>query len=355
LRRDKWLRAKIQGEPNSWVLVSDLMTFNKLKSMSEDKEAIQAAVKQSSALELSEDGSKLRRKTRDLPRQDDGVDVSVYSAGWPVTCKLEDLQQALKSAGLEPLFIKMRRERNEFVGSCFIEFEDEAKVAQCMEAQGKVKVGEDSKVVFEKMHDWVANAKKLEQVSAGCCFLVVLVGPDGYEADAHACKQTRGRSDAAASAAGALATEAAAKPSADFVSGSVLCLVGLKNACSREDIRQVLGEKDVAFVDHFRDAKDAKVRFHTAEQAQAGLEKAKGLADDSPLKCDSCFVLEGQEEAEYFVAAKEGFKRKRANQDTRGGGGGRGRGRGGRGGRGRGGGGRGGGNKRARAGSKDGE
>lgn len=63
LRRDKFLSKQISDNEGGWVELAVLLTFKRLKSMSDDASVIVAAVQKSSAglVEVSEDKLKLRR------------------------------------------------------------------------------------------------------------------------------------------------------------------------------------------------------------------------------------------------------------------------------------------------------
>jgi len=235
------------------------MTFNKLKALTTDPVIVAEAIKTSQTLiELSDSGDRVRRKTRDLPKQDDGVDVSVYSEGWPASFRLDDIQEAIAAAGNKPLFIKMRRdkERNEFLGSCFIEFDSPGEVEECLKNADKIagKSLEAGQVKLESMASWLQKTKRDDK--------------------------NKRSSDAAAAA-----SAQAAKKMGLGVPGTVLCLDGLVNACAREDIRAFFGDETVAYVDHNREQKDAKVRFHTAEGATKALEKVRVFFSSCMLSC----------------------------------------------------------------------
>jgi lupus La protein len=61
LVKDTFLRRHISADPNHFVPLSLLITFNKLKSLSTDVNVISAALKQSKELVLSEDGLSVKR------------------------------------------------------------------------------------------------------------------------------------------------------------------------------------------------------------------------------------------------------------------------------------------------------
>jgi len=316
LRRDKWLRNKIASDKDRWVLVSDLMTFNKLKALTTDKNVIVAAIKHADKLlEVSADETKLRRRAEALPKPDDGVDVSIYTEGWPLTFKLQDVQQALTAAGFKPLFIKLRKtgpELKDFAGAAFIEFESAAEVQAAVEGQSKIAV---EGVRMEPLATWMERSP----------------------------------------AKSAAAPAPAAPPKPPLPLGCIVHFEDVTQPGDRNAMREALksiaaegGDDGIAYVDHTADDKSFKVRFRTPELAQRVLAKLPELKDIAAGKAS---MLEGEVEKEYLAEAQRRIAAgasasSKPSRGGRGGGGGNKRGPGGgRGGR------EGGDRKRARGGS----
>ena len=61
LPTDKFLRGNIAKDPERWVPMEIMMKFNRLKALSEDGAVVADALKDSTLVEVSEDGSKIRR------------------------------------------------------------------------------------------------------------------------------------------------------------------------------------------------------------------------------------------------------------------------------------------------------
>lgn len=83
-RRDKFLRQKVAEDPDGFVQLSVLLTFNRVKSLTEGTdakvEALAAAVENSEELELSGDRAAVRR-VKPLPSEDDSDARTLYVKG----------------------------------------------------------------------------------------------------------------------------------------------------------------------------------------------------------------------------------------------------------------------------------
>lgn len=81
LLRDKFLKEKIK-EDNGWVTLDVLLSFKRLKALSEDKKVIVDAIEKSTEglIEVSEDREKLRRHPeRPLPELDEETRKEIYT------------------------------------------------------------------------------------------------------------------------------------------------------------------------------------------------------------------------------------------------------------------------------------
>lgn len=83
-RRDKFLRQKVAEDPDGFVQLSVLLTFNRVKTLTEGTEAkveaLAAAVEDSEELELSGDRTAVRR-VKPLPSEDDSDARTLYVKG----------------------------------------------------------------------------------------------------------------------------------------------------------------------------------------------------------------------------------------------------------------------------------
>ena len=82
LRKDKFLQKKAK-EDNGWVTIETLLTFNKLKALTNDVKSVADALKGSDLCEVSSDGLKIKRSS-DIPVEDTTKERTLYVKGYPV-------------------------------------------------------------------------------------------------------------------------------------------------------------------------------------------------------------------------------------------------------------------------------
>lgn len=123
-RRDNFLRKTAESDPEGYVPISVLLTFNKLKSLTTDSETIIKAIQDSEIVSISDDKLKLKRVS-DLPVTDDSAARTLYAKGFPTDdsdVNIESISNIFSTYG-NILFVKMRRLADKtFKGSCFIEY-----------------------------------------------------------------------------------------------------------------------------------------------------------------------------------------------------------------------------------------
>lgn len=71
LRRDKFLKKKLSESADGFVPIDVLLTFNRMRSLSEDKEVVVASLANSAILKLSEDKERVARV---VPFQEEALD-----------------------------------------------------------------------------------------------------------------------------------------------------------------------------------------------------------------------------------------------------------------------------------------
>ena len=126
-RRDKFLRQKTQEGKDRYVPISVLLTFNTLKSLTEDVAVVVAAAATSETVEVNETGDSLRRKCATLPEKLDDRLVRIVAKGLPMDTKWQEVREAFNACG-RVTYVTLRRDRatRAFVGSAFVDFRTEA-------------------------------------------------------------------------------------------------------------------------------------------------------------------------------------------------------------------------------------
>ena len=124
-RKDTFLRAAAESDPEGYIPLTVLLTFNKLKALTTDTEIILDAIKDSDIVAISEDRTKIKRIS-DLPTTDDSEKRTLYVKGYPISdadVTIESITETFSKYG-KVLMVRMRKTKEkEFKGSCFIEFE----------------------------------------------------------------------------------------------------------------------------------------------------------------------------------------------------------------------------------------
>ena len=80
-RRDSFLRAAAENDPEGFVPISTLLTFNKLKKLTTVEEEVAVGAEASEQVVLSDDRKSIRRKIP-LPEEDLSKQRTVYVKGF---------------------------------------------------------------------------------------------------------------------------------------------------------------------------------------------------------------------------------------------------------------------------------
>ncbi|XP_049868028.1 la-related protein 7 [Pectinophora gossypiella] len=129
LTKDRFLGDLVKSDP--YVPLDVFLKFNKIRSMTQDVNDIAKAMKHSTILELSEDKSKVRRKT---PVQAYDADLrTVYVESIPVTATREWLQRVFSVYG-DVAYISLPKFKNsqKIKGYGFIEFKKPEDAQKCL-------------------------------------------------------------------------------------------------------------------------------------------------------------------------------------------------------------------------------
>jgi hypothetical protein len=128
-RRDKFLRGKVAEDADGFVPLPVLLTFNRLRSLTESAEVIASALEDSSELELSGNRTAVRRVTP-LASEDDSDKRTTYVKGrFHADATLDELIDFFNKHG-KVTRVQMRRFRSagrpadasNFKGSVFVEW-----------------------------------------------------------------------------------------------------------------------------------------------------------------------------------------------------------------------------------------
>ncbi|XP_055328411.1 la-related protein 7-like isoform X2 [Paramacrobiotus metropolitanus] len=134
LSKDRFLQEKIKQSEDGYVPVSLFLSFNKLRSLTTEESLIREAVKTSSLLQLSEDGSKLKRCVpinSDLGPVDERT---LYAENIPMHADHEWLKSKFSVFGpVQYISLPKFKALKTIKGFAFIEFDSPAAVQRACE------------------------------------------------------------------------------------------------------------------------------------------------------------------------------------------------------------------------------
>eukprot|EP00911_Craspedida_sp_UC1_P000327 UC1_evm1s250 len=307
LPRDKFLKEVTAKTEGKWVPIETLLTFNRLKALSEDAAVIAAALSGSELVEVSEDKLKLRRNPA-KPLLDESVlqRRSIYAKGFPVEGTTIDSVTAFWSAkGLLVRSVQLRRDhKRTFKGSVFVELKDEDEAKKVL-ADGADLDG--NALLIEAKQAYLARKKAEHKAKKKG-------GGDKKDADEGA-------------EAGGASAESAVPD--DFLAGAVLHVSKVGADASREELKEALGAHgEVAWIDFSREDVEGYVRFTEAGKATAAAVAAKEAPITVKGNAVEIRALEGDEEQKFWIeigkerSRQRAYKKKSKMQRGRGGGGG---------------------------------
>uniref|UniRef100_A0A6V7L5J3 La-related protein 7 n=1 Tax=Bracon brevicornis TaxID=1563983 RepID=A0A6V7L5J3_9HYME len=132
LSKDRFINNLIQNDP--WVNLDVFLKFNKIRALTEDTSRIAKALKSSTMLEISEDGTKVRRITPINPRENCEA-CSVYVQGLPPDADHDWLKEIFSIYGsVAYVSIPRYRTNKKIKGFAFIEFDTVESAQECLKA-----------------------------------------------------------------------------------------------------------------------------------------------------------------------------------------------------------------------------
>lgn len=297
LARDKYLLEQISKD-EGWVSLDVLLTFKRLKALSEDKQVIVNAIEKSDEglIEVSEDRQKLRRHPeRPLPEQNEETRKDIYSRtvyikGFPPQdgTQMNDLIEFFEPFD-KVTNIVMRKYHDKatkkylFKGSVFVTF---ANKDHCAEFLKKEKLEFKGKELIRKMQDDYFEEKKAERK-----------------------KKDKKKEDEKLDIS-------------HLPKGACVHMDGFGKETSRETIKETITKLDeafeVAFIDYQKTNSNGIVRFAAENTGKKFLEKLT----DSKINVDeeeiTVRLLEGDEETEYLKKVVKDQQARRSNHGRKG-------------------------------------
>jgi len=284
--KDKFLREKASLDENGFIDISVLLTFNRLKAMTESVEAIAAAVENSAVIALNDDKTKIRR-VQPVPDVDDSMKRSVFVGNLPKDMTLDNLEEFFGASAKAIRMIKEKKSQA-FLGMCYVELET-AEAAENLVKSGLRHKEEPLKVMMKEQQ---LAELKLEREQKK--------------------KEKKEEADKAK------ADRAAAKAE-EFTKGLILSLKNVGEGCSREDISESVGKVAVVkYVDFARGKEDGYIRVATPEDAVKVVDSLKAEPFEIKGKVPEMAILDGDEEKDYWKGIYEATLEKRGRKGGKG-------------------------------------
>lgn len=307
-RRDNFLKAAVANDPQGFVPIATLLTFNKLKQLTTDAKVVAEALKDSETIVVSEDNLKLKR-VEPLPEVDDSSLRTLYVKGYPrdeSEVTIDTIREQFSVYG--PInYVKLRRETGShtFKGSCFIEFskeEDMQKAYQAANEGGSVKIGHKGTpfLCVIPFNEWQANHN------------AKISGSKRSRQNANESKESEDHAEGD--------DEQAEKSS--YQKGLLLEIENLPADFPPKSLREFLSKHaEVAFVEKSADNK-VIVRLRTAEETkklQDAIKAGLSFPEDSTVKLGAMEVSEEAEKA-FYDRLKESAENSHGRNNNRKGG-----------------------------------
>eukprot|EP00795_Rhopilema_esculentum_P013247 gene13247-4074_t len=232
--------------------------IRQVEILSTDFDVILGALEKSKTglLELDKDNKKIRRNPqKEVPSTLDPIMMkaskqkTLYVKGFPTDYTLDQVEEFFEGKG-ETIFIKMRRDGENFKGSVFVEFATTEMAKKFLDMED-LKIGDT--VLLKMTRDDYYKKKDEEKKSE---------------------KKNKSNTDGQKE-------EEVEDP---FVKGCVIYFNGAGEGTSREDLKALFGEHhEISWVDFNRNDTEGHVRFKEEGAAQKAIDAVKTANDDKVM------------------------------------------------------------------------
>ena len=292
-RKDTFLKAASETDPDGFVPIAVLLTFNKLKALTTDVATILRALSGSESVTVSADGLNIRRSA-ELPESDLSKPCTLYVKGFPSddsSVTIESIADQFSIYG-KVMMVRMRKnEDSSFKGSCFIEYDSieavTAAVAASYEA-GEIKATykETPLVCIMPLVDWLQNRANRRLKNNGDKKSKSVAGGD---ADGDQTSKKRKFED----------TE---EKKVEYTAGLIILLKDIPVDTSMFQLKDLLKKiGDIKYVEMVEGATEAYVRVADLATAEAIIQSIeKGLPTVEGGANLSGVVITGDDELAYW-------------------------------------------------------
>eukprot|EP01114_Cavostelium_apophysatum_P019023 TRINITY_DN6000_c0_g1_i1.p1 TRINITY_DN6000_c0_g1~~TRINITY_DN6000_c0_g1_i1.p1 ORF type:complete len:418 (+),score=130.79 TRINITY_DN6000_c0_g1_i1:72-1256(+) len=299
LQKDRWMSQHLDSD--GYMEVKLLTMFNKIKAITTDEEIIRQAVKSTPLLQLSDDGTKVRRKDPVHKVSTHDVNMrTVYIENIPENSTHESITKLFE--GVAPVQYASLPKHDNKVMYAFVEFASKEAAQKAVHEVNK--------------YDLQANPKGLRVISKQDWSYYLRIYKQLLEEDDAVEQPKKEHHDKN--------QEGKRQEKHKFTPGLIVCFEKLKDDLKREEVKTAVESLcPVAYVDFKKGTIKAHVRCFRADEAQKFLESKDKLkekfGDELQVK-----ILSGEEEQHYWSMIPKPENRDSSFRGGRGGRGGRG-------------------------------
>ncbi|XP_070184512.1 la-related protein 7-like [Littorina saxatilis] len=172
MSKDRFIKQKLDKTSDGYLPLDTFLSFNKIKELTEEMDVLAKSLRSSDMLEVSEEGTKVRRKTPVKILTPEEIDArTVYVEGFPRTLTHDWFQKKFSVCGkVNYVSLPRYKSSNDIKGFAFVEFETPEEAANAIETLnyfGNQK--EEEEKLEEKVGGSIklsSNLKKLKQQAA---------------------------------------------------------------------------------------------------------------------------------------------------------------------------------------------
>ena len=154
LPKDKFLQAELAKNPQGWIPLAILLSFNRLKSLSTDPAVIMHALMGSDIVEVCQQ-SQMVRRIGEIKTGSDMLERSLYVKAFKPEDTLEQVEAFFEAKGVQGIAaIRMRRMREckTFKGSVFLEFTTQEHLSNALQ-----QLKDDAAVIVKTKSEYFAD------------------------------------------------------------------------------------------------------------------------------------------------------------------------------------------------------
>lgn len=160
--KDRYLRAQAALDEQGFVSLEKIAAFSRMKQIgATDVKKIAEVLRKSELLVVNEEGTMVKRKTP-VPVFDKAYSNRIlFMKGWPLTITIEDIEEAITSAGKgKVLSVRIRKNPDKTPkNSALVEFETEDQ-AKALLAEGTFKYKDTDISSMKTKTEWLEERKK---------------------------------------------------------------------------------------------------------------------------------------------------------------------------------------------------